>query len=95
VCSFFGLESKDLKSPRRHRSISQPRMLAMFLIRRHTQAAYSEIGQFFGGRNHSTVMSAEKKVKTWLKDRIPIKVASQAWPLDELLETLEQQLHAI
>jgi len=95
VCSFFGLESKDLKSPRRHRSISQPRMLAMFLIRRHTQAAYSEIGQFFGGRNHSTVMSADKKVKTWLKDRIPIKVASQTWPLDELLETLEQQLHAI
>ena len=40
----------------------------MFLARKHTGAAYSEIGRFFGGRNHSTVISAEKKVLGWIKD---------------------------
>ena len=35
---------------------------------KHAGASYSEIGRYFGGRNHSTVMSAEKKVLGWLKD---------------------------
>ncbi len=34
---------------------------------KHAGASYSEIGRYFGGRNHSTVMSAEKKVVGWLK----------------------------
>ena len=62
VCQLFGIDAGDLKSEKRTRSVSQPRMLAMFLARRHTQAAYKEIGDFFGGRNHSTVVAAEKKV---------------------------------
>ena len=48
-------------------AVSHPRMLAMYLARKHTGAAYSEIGRYFGGRNHSTVISAEKKVLEWLK----------------------------
>lgn len=94
VCTLFGLEAKDLKSSRRHRSVSQPRMLAMFLARKHTQAAYSEIGHYFGGRNHSTVISAEKKVKHWLNTQTLVKVASQTWPVADILESLEQQLDA-
>ena len=42
-------------------------MMAMYLARKHVGAAYSEIGHYFGGRNHSTVISAEKKVETWLR----------------------------
>jgi chromosomal replication initiator protein len=94
VCRFFGLAADDLRSSRRNRTLSQPRMLAMFLSRKLTQAAYSEIGQHFGGRNHSTVMSAEKKVQEWLTTGSPIRVASQTWPLSDLLESLEQQLRA-
>jgi chromosomal replication initiator protein len=94
VCRFFGLQPDDLKSTRRHRSVSQPRMLAMFLARKHTQAAYSEIGQHFGGRNHSTVMSAEKKIKTWLRDEASIRVASTSWSLQGIVEALEDQLCA-
>ncbi len=94
VCHLFRLKSTDLKSPRRVRSISQPRMLAMFLARKHTQAAYSEIGQYFGGRNHSTVMSAEKKVQCWLTDQTTIKIASEAWSMHEVLDALEHHLLA-
>lgn len=94
ICSVFGVRPKDLQSESRVRTISQPRMLAMFLARRHTPAAYTEIGQHFGGRNHSTVMSAERKVQQWLEQNETIKVASQNWSIGEILQTLEQQLLA-
>lgn len=94
VCSTFGVSEADLKSSRRSRNISQPRMLAMFLARKLTQAAYSEIGDYFGGRNHSTVMFAEKQVRKWLKNDSSIQVALQEWPTEEIIESLEQQLLA-
>ena len=49
-------------------AVSHPRMVAMFLARKHTTAAYSEVGGYFGGRNHSTAVAAEKKVRQWLTD---------------------------
>jgi len=94
VCDLFGLDSADLKSSRRSRSVSEPRMMAMYLARRHTRAAYSEIGQFFGGRNHATVISADHKVTAWLAENAEVKVASQTWRLADVLDTLEQQLLA-
>ncbi len=67
VCRFFQVEADGLKSESRVRTLVYPRMLAMYLARKHAGASYSEIGRYFGGRNHSTVMSAEKKVVGWLK----------------------------
>lgn len=94
VCNLFGIEADDLKSAKRTRSVSQPRMLAMFLARRHTQAAYKEIGQFFGGRNHSTVVAAEKKVDGWLRSETELTFAGRNWQLSDIVESLEQQLLA-
>ena len=67
VCQLFSVDADALKSDSRARAYSYPRMLGMYLARKHTGCAYSEIGRFFGGRNHSTVISAEKKVIAWLK----------------------------
>jgi chromosomal replication initiator protein len=94
VCDVFGLDAADLKSARRARSVSEPRMLAMYLARRHTRAAYSEIGAFFGGRNHATVISADRKVGVWLEQNAQVKIASQNWRLVDVLSTIEQQLLA-
>lgn len=94
VCQFFGITPGELKSAKRIRSLTQPRMLAMFLIRKHTQAAYQEIGQYFGGRNHATVISAEKKVLGWLSEKATLKIATETWPMDEVIEALERQLQA-
>jgi chromosomal replication initiator protein len=94
VCHLFGLRPKDLKSDSRVRTLAQPRMLAMFLARKHTQSAYTEIGSHFGGRNHSTVMSAERKVQQWMEENATIRVASQSWTIHEIVNTLEQQLLA-
>jgi chromosomal replication initiator protein len=66
ICQLFQLNGEGLKSDSRARVLAYPRMIAMFLARKHTGASYSEIGRFFGDRNHSTVIAAEKKVRTWL-----------------------------
>lgn len=94
ICNLFGIDACDLKSDKRTRSVSQPRMLAMFLARRHTQAAYKEIGDFFGGRNHSTVVAAEKKVDTWLRAEKELTFAGRNWHLSDVMESIEQQLLA-
>ncbi|MBI1312926.1 chromosomal replication initiator protein DnaA [bacterium] len=94
VCDLFGVTDDDLKGARRTRSVSQPRMLAMFLARRHTQAAYKEIGEFFGGRNHSTVVAAEKKIDTWLRSETEMQVGGRRWNLSDIVERLEQQILA-
>jgi chromosomal replication initiator protein len=67
VCQLFQIDADALKSESRARALAYPRMLAMYLARKHTGAAYAEIGRHFGGRNHSTVISAEKKVAGWLR----------------------------
>lgn len=92
VCDLFGLMSEELRSEKRTRAVSQPRMIAMFLARKHTRSAYSEIGAYFGGRNHSTVITAEKKIDAWLQTRSSVRVAAQNWAVEDVLEALEQQL---
>lgn len=94
VCQVFGIKAAELKSGSRSRVVAQPRMLAMFLARKLTQSAYSEIGQHFGGRNHSTVMSAERKVQQWLEAQDQVCVARDPWAVSELLATIEQQVLA-
>ena len=94
VCSLFGVSIEDIKSSKRLQSLTQPRMLAMYLARKHTRSAYAEIGEFFGGRNHSTVMAAEKKIRAALDDELPIKIHTQSWRVNDLVEALEQQLQA-
>ena len=94
ICDLFRMIPDELRSSSRARNVVQPRMLAMFLARKLTQAAYSEIGAFFGGRNHSTVISAERQVREWLTDNTPFTIATREWSASELLQTLEQQLLA-
>ncbi len=94
VCRLFGLGANELKSSSRARHVSQPRMLAMYLARRLTQSAYSDIGRHFGGRNHATVMSAEKKVARLVRESATIRVAAEPWSVQDVLRTLEQQILA-
>lgn len=94
VCQAFGVTPEDLKSSSRNRRLTQPRRIAIYLARKLAQAAYSEIGRYFGGRNHSTVLSAEKKVVAELESQCQIQIASREWPLAELIGALEAELQA-
>ena len=66
VCDAFSLESGSLRKRSQSRTITQPRMLAMYLARQLTPSAYNEIATHFGGKSHSTAIQAEKNVKGWL-----------------------------
>jgi chromosomal replication initiator protein len=94
VCQLFQIDADALQSESRARVLSFPRMLAMFLARKHTGAAYSEIGRFFGGRNHSTVISAEKKVLGWLNDDVQRPVLAGFETVSDVMASLERALGA-
>ncbi len=63
VASYFSVRISDLKGPRRHKGISRPRMIAMFLAREMTGSSFPEIGQRFGGKDHSTVINACRRIE--------------------------------
>src|SRR5690625_144960 len=64
----FSIDAKDLKSKGRRQELVAPRQLAMYLIRELTPHSFPEIGQFFSGRDHSTVMYSINKVAKQLED---------------------------
>ncbi len=94
VCQLFSIEPDALKADNRARAVAYPRMLAMYLARKHTGAAYSEIGRYFGGRNHSTVISAEKKVHGWLRDEARNALLAGFETMGDILNALETTLGA-
>jgi chromosomal replication initiator protein len=69
VCEYFNIRMSDLKSHRRHRSVAQPRMIAMYLCRQRLNTSYTELGDRFGGKDHTTVMSAVRKIESRILSR--------------------------
>ncbi|MHA7878692.1 MAG: chromosomal replication initiator protein DnaA [Saccharospirillum sp.] len=63
VAEYYKIKLSDLHSKRRSRSIARPRQVAMALSKELTQHSLPEIGQAFGGRDHTTVLHACRKVK--------------------------------
>jgi chromosomal replication initiator protein len=92
VCSAFGLETGSLQSSRRAKRVNHPRMLAMFLARKHTPAALTEIGSYFGRRSHSTVIAAHKTVASWVSSRSQLQMADARWDADEAIRRVEDLL---
>ena len=83
VAEHYDVRPSDLRGPRRHRVVSHPRSIAMYLCRKHTQASYPQIGRGFGGKDHSTVMAACRKVT---------RKMDQDQALRGEVETLERKL---
>jgi len=67
VCDYFSIRLADLKSHRRHRAVSFPRMVAMYLCRQRLGTSFPELGDRFGGKDHTTVMSAVRKIDGLVK----------------------------
>jgi len=62
VAAYFNVKLADLKSPKRHQAIARPRQIAMYLARKLCKVSYPELGQRFGGKDHTTVLSAFRKI---------------------------------
>jgi chromosomal replication initiator protein len=63
VAEHFNIRLTDMHSPRRSRSVARPRQIAMYLAKLITSRSLPEIGRKFGGRDHTTVMHAVKKIE--------------------------------
>ncbi len=94
VCDVFGLEPLSLQSPCKARAYSQPRALAMWLARQYTRAAYAEIGEYFGHRSHSTVISAQKQVSRWVVAGDPVLLSHGNCNIQEAIRRVESQIRA-
>jgi chromosomal replication initiator protein len=62
VTKYYNVRLSDLQGKRRHKSIAFPRQVCMYLARRHTRYSLEEVGGYFGGRDHTTVMHAVRAV---------------------------------
>jgi chromosomal replication initiator protein len=56
VAKYFQIKIQDLKSTSKKRTFSLPRQIAFYLVRKYTGLGFKEIGQYFGGKDHSTVV---------------------------------------
>lgn len=78
VCEYFELPQEMLKSKSRKRELVQARQISMYLAKSHTKSSLKSIGQYFGGRDHSTVIYAcqtvddlietDKKFRSYVSD---------------------------
>ena len=62
ITTYYDVKLTDLLSKRRHKSITVPRQVGMWLARKNTRFSLEEIGGYFGGRDHTTVMHAIKSI---------------------------------
>jgi chromosomal replication initiator protein len=85
VAEHFNIRMADMVSSRKQRAIARPRQIAMFLSKRLTSRSLPEIGRKFGGRDHTTVMHAVRKVE---------ELATQDPAFAEDVELLERMLES-
>lgn len=73
VIEEFGISLQDLKTKRRNKNIVLPRQIAMYLSRELTELSLPEIGVFFGGKDHTTVLHSCNKIKEEIKNNKILK----------------------
>jgi chromosomal replication initiator protein len=92
VCDVFGVEAAGLRSEVKARALTEPRMLAMWLARKYTRAPWSEIGQFFGRRSHSTVISAHRRVERLMNQQGTVAVSDKTCRVEDAIRRVEVAL---
>jgi len=69
TAEFFSVSLDDLCGPGKTKALAQARQISMYLCRELTDLSLPKIGQTFGGRDHTTVMHAEKKIRKEMAER--------------------------
>lgn len=69
TASYFSVSIEDLQSKSRNRTLVTARQIAMYLLRELTDMSLPKIGQEFGGRDHTTVMHADRKIRELMAER--------------------------
>jgi len=67
VADYYKVSISDLKSPRRTKTLAYPRQIAMYLCKKLARSSFPEIGAKFGGKDHTTVMHACRKIESLIE----------------------------
>ena len=89
VAEFFKMSVSDLKGKKRTQAITQPRQIAMYIIREMTEFSTTEVGIEFGGRDHTTVMHAVQKIVDKLKTEPNFDIVIQ-----NIMRTIRERANA-
>jgi chromosomal replication initiator protein len=73
VGKYFGIPKEDLLGKSRKKELSTPRQITIFLMRENTNRSLPEIGKLMGGKDHTTIMYSEKKIRDLLKTDVTVK----------------------
>ena len=63
VCDYYKISIEQMKGKNRNNAVNFPRQIAIYLCRELTNESFPKIGSYFGGRNHSTIISADQKIR--------------------------------
>lgn len=74
VCDYFKITIDDIKGKKRSQNINYPRQVAIYLCRKLTNESFPKIGTYFGGRDHSTIISSYQKIEKDLQKNEQLKV---------------------
>ncbi len=83
VCDYFKITLDDIKGKKRSQNINYPRQVAIYLCRILANESFPKIGTYFGGRDHSTIMSSYRKIEKDLQTNEQLKI---------VIKELKQQL---
>lgn len=86
VTKRYSVRLADLQSRKRSRSVSLPRQICMYLARSLTRHSLEEIGGYFGGRDHSTVLHAKRTIEAMRKNDVSLRAT---------IEQLTQEIQAV
>ena len=85
VCDYFKITLDDIKGKKRSQNINYPRQVAIYLCRTLANESFPKIGTYFGGRDHSTIMSSYRKIESDLKTNEQLKIVIKE--LKQMLST--------
>ena len=74
VCEYFKIYIEDLKGKKRSKDVNYPRQIAIYLCRKMTSESFPKMGTYFGGRDHSTIISAYQKIENDLKTNPQLQI---------------------
>ncbi|MFW0861501.1 MAG: chromosomal replication initiator protein DnaA [Dethiobacter sp.] len=85
TAKYFSLKIEELKAKKRTQNVALPRQIAMYLSRELTDSSLPKIGEEFGGRDHTTVMHAHKKINIDLRDNRKLKTS-----IEQIIEKINK-----
>ncbi len=94
VTTYFGITTADVHSSKKDRTVSLARSFSMHLARKYTKMSYPEIGRLMGGKNHATVILANRKIEDLVKRNAEVKWNSPAGCRIEKARPILDQLTA-